>query len=72
MQIRSQKLAMRSCFGGLGALPTALQNFAFFCKNNLSFSAILIKKMILLKRGIQTGSANIIKVVAIMVYLGGG
>ena len=23
------------CFGGVGAEPPALENFAFFCKNNL-------------------------------------
>ena len=32
---RSQKFAMGGgCFGGLGAGPPALENFAFFCKNN--------------------------------------
>ena len=31
LQARSQQFAM----AGLGAEPTALENFAFFCKNNL-------------------------------------
>ena len=32
-QARSQKFAMGGgCFGGLGAKPQALENFAFFCK----------------------------------------
>ena len=48
-QARSQKFAMGGCFGGLeaeppvaggtgvwGAEPPALENFAFFCKNNLT------------------------------------
>ena len=34
-QARSQKFAMGVCFGGLGAEPPALKNFAFFCKMNL-------------------------------------
>ena len=34
LQARSQKFAMGSCFGGLGAEPPALENLAFFCKNN--------------------------------------
>ena len=34
-QARSQKFAMGGCFGGLEAKPPALENFAFFCKNNL-------------------------------------
>ena len=29
-QARSQKFAMGGCFGGLGAEPPALENFAFF------------------------------------------
>ena len=36
MQAHSQKFAMGGgCFGGLGAEPPALENFAVFCKNNL-------------------------------------
>ena len=42
----------------------ALQNFAFFCKNNLILGAILIKKIMLLKRGLEIGNANMIKLVA--------
>ena len=34
-QARSQKFAMGGLFGGLGAEPPALKNFAFFYKNNL-------------------------------------
>ena len=33
-QARSQEFEMGGCFGGLGAEPPALENFAFFCKNN--------------------------------------
>ena len=34
IQARRQKFAMGGCFRGLGAKPPALENFAFFCKNN--------------------------------------
>ena len=34
-QARSQKFALGGCFGGLGAKPPALENFACFCKMNL-------------------------------------
>ena len=51
-------------FGGLGAETPALENFAFFCKNNLTLGVILIKKTMLLKRGLEIGSANMIKLVA--------
>ena len=34
-QARSQKFTMGGCFGGLGAEPPALENFAFFRKMNL-------------------------------------
>ena len=34
-QARREKFAMGGCFGGLGAEPPALENFACFCKNNL-------------------------------------
>ena len=36
-QARSQEFAMGGggCFGSLGAETPALENFAFFCKNNL-------------------------------------
>ena len=40
--------------GDTGAEPQALKNFAFFCKNNFNT----------LKRGIEIGSANMIKLVA--------
>ena len=46
--------------GGLGAEPLALENFAFFCKNNLTYGCF-DKKIILLKRGLEIGSANMIK-----------
>ena len=76
-QARSQKFAMGGAVlgvwgrspkppeanGSLGAEPPALENFAFFCKNN-HFRAILIKKIMLLKRGLEIGTANIIKLVA--------
>ena len=49
--------------GGLEAESPALQNFAFFfCKNN-NFRVILIKIM-LWKRSIEIGRANMIKLVA--------
>ena len=51
------------CFGGLGAEPTALENFAFFFKNNLILGPFWWKTM-LLKRGIEIGSANLIKLFA--------
>ena len=51
-------------FWRLGAKPPALENFAFFCKNNFILRAILIKKIMLLKRGLEIGSANMIKLVA--------
>ena len=61
MQAHSQKFAMGwGCFGGLGAEPPALENFAFFCKNNLILGMFWYKIM-LLKRGIEIGSANLIK-----------
>ena len=35
-QARSQEFAMREGrFGGLGVEPPMLEDFAFFCKNNL-------------------------------------
>ena len=34
MQARCQKFVMGGCLGGLGAEPPALENVAFFCKNN--------------------------------------
>ena len=49
--------------GGLGAETLALENFAFFCKNNLTYGCF-DKKIILLKRGLEIGSANMIKLVA--------
>ena len=74
-QARSQKFAMEGlCLGvwglypqppearGLGAESPAIEKFVFFCKNN-NFRAILIKKIMLLKRGIEIGSANMIKLV---------
>ena len=34
VRMRSQESAMGGCLGGLGTEPPALENFAFFCKNN--------------------------------------
>ena len=45
------------CFGGLGAEPPALENFAFFCKNTLILE-LFYKKIMLLKRGIEIGRAT--------------
>ena len=63
-----------SCLGGLGAKPPAaggtgvwgspeLENFAFFCKNNLTLG-LFWWKILLLKRGIEISDANLIKLVA--------
>ena len=32
---RIQKFAMGGCFGSLVAEPSAIENFTFFCKNNV-------------------------------------
>ena len=56
---------------GSGSKPPALDNFAFFCKNNLILG-LFWSKVILLKRDIEIGSANMIKLVAWMVYVVGG
>ena len=51
--------------GGFGAEPPALENFAFFCKNNLILELQYFdKKIMLLKRGLEIGRANMIKLVA--------
>ena len=42
--------------GGLGAEPLALNNFEFFCKNNLILG--LSMKIMLLKIGIEIDSAT--------------
>ena len=43
-QARSQKFVMgRGCLGGLGAEPPALENFAFFCKNNFILGLFWLK-----------------------------
>ena len=49
--------------GGLGVEAPALENFAFFSKNNLILGLFWLKKK-LLKRGLEIGSANMIKLVA--------
>ena len=49
--------------GGVVAEPPALENFAFFCKNNFILWLFLLKIM-LLKRGIEIGCANMIKLEA--------
>ena len=48
------------CLGGLGAEPPVLENFAFFCKNNFILE-LFDKKIMILKRGLEIGSANKIK-----------
>ena len=63
-RVHSQKFAM-------GAEPQALKNFAFFCKNNLILG-LFGKKIMLLKRGIEIGSAKMIKLIAKMGHMGGG
>ena len=47
----------------LGAEPTALKNFAFFCKNNLIYG-YFNQKIMLLTRDLEIGSASMIKLVA--------
>ena len=54
---------------GSGGKPTALEDFAFFCKN--SFRAILIKYNAL-KTWHKNRQRNIIQLVALMGYVGGG
>ena len=54
---------MGGCLGGLGAKPPALENFAFFCKNNFILGLFWLKNNFL-KRGLEIGSANKIKLVA--------
>ena len=62
-QGRSQKFAMGICLGGLGSEPPALENFAFFCKSNFILR-LFGYKIMLLKRGLEIGSANKSKLVA--------
>ena len=52
--------------GGLGAEPPALENFAFFCKNN-NFRAILMKNNAF-KTWNRNWQRNIIQLVALMGY----
>ena len=57
----AKNLQWGSCFGGLGAMPPAaggpaLENFAFFCKNNFILG-LFYYKMMLLKRGLEIGNA---------------
>ena len=68
---------MGGCFsrrrhGGLGVEPPVLENFAvFFSKNDLILG-LFWSKIMLLKRGIEIGSANTIKLFAEIGYVGGG
>ena len=57
------KAPSRRRHGFLGAEPPALENFAFFCKNNFILG-LFDQKLMLLKRGLEIGSANMIKLVA--------
>ena len=50
------------CFWGVGAEPPELENLPFIAK--ITIWAILMKKIMLLKRGIEICSTNTIKVVA--------
>ena len=54
--------------GVWGRSPQRSKIFAFFCKYNLILG-LFHYKIILLKRGIEIGSANMIKLVALMVYV---
>ena len=58
------KAPSRRRHGGLGAEPPALKNFAFFFAKITSFKSYFDKKIMLLKRGLEIGSANKIKRVA--------
>ena len=49
---------------GSGGLAPALENFAFFCKTNLILGLYFDKKIMLLKCGLEIGSANMTKLVA--------
>ena len=59
------------CFGGVGAEPPALKNFALFCKNNPNFGAISVKS-----NAFRTWHRNwqrtMIQLVALMGYMGSG
>ena len=63
---RSQKFAMRKelFWGSGGGAPSAPKFCIFFLQKQLHFRAILIKKIMLFKHGIEIGSANMIKLVA--------
>ena len=61
----------RRRLGVWGQSPQRTKILHFFAKK-LHFRAILIIKIMLLKRGLEIGSANKIKLVAKMGYLGGG
>ena len=50
--------------GGRQAEPPALENLVFFCKNNFILGLFWLKKKKLLKRGLEIGRANMIKLVA--------
>ena len=80
VQARSQEFAMGGgLFWGLGVwgqspqppeargsrdgAPSA-RKFCIFLQKELHFRATLIKKIMLLKRGLKIGSANMIKLVA--------
>ena len=56
---------------GLGAEPAALENFAFFCKNTLTFIAILIKNNAF-ETWHKIWQRNMIQLVAFMGYVGSG
>ena len=53
----ARNLQWGGCLGGLGAVPPALENFAFFCKNNFILGLFWLKKMIL-KRGLEIDSVQ--------------
>ena len=57
------KAPSRQRHKGVGAEPPALENFAFFCKNNFILGLFYLKIMHL-KHGLEIGSASKIKLVA--------
>ena len=64
------KAPTRRRYAGLGAESPALENFAFFCKNN-NFRAIVIKNNAF-KTWHRNCQHNMIQLVALMAYVGDG
>ena len=65
-QVRSQKSAMGRLLWGSGSVSPGARKFCVFWQKLLNFRTILIKKIMLLKRGIEIGSADMVKLVALI------